>query len=128
MKSRIVTGIYIVQSIRTKFNQYQIDSTCPLCRLEDEDIIHMLLRCSLLHSVRKRPFRILKDYLISKTSAGFWKSIFSTKINIVRLIIDCSQLKELQSVKGIGLLYIERLTRNLGFAIHIERIKKLNEG
>ena len=66
VKSRIITGTYIVQSTRAKFNQYQIDSTCPLCHLEEEDIIHMLLRCSVLHSVRKGPFRTLKDYVISR--------------------------------------------------------------
>ena len=128
VKSRIITGTYIVQSTRAKFNQYQIDSTCPLCHLEEEDIIHMLLRCSVLHSVRKGPFRTLKDYVINRTSETFWKSVFSTKINITRLIIDCSQIEELHSVKDIDLLYIERLTRNLCFAIHTERLKKLNEG
>ena len=74
------------------------------------------------------PFRTLKDYVISRTSETFWKSFFSTKININRLIIDCSQIEELHSVKDIDLLYIERLTRNLCFAIHTERLKKLNEG
>ena len=56
VKSRIVTGTYIVQSLRSKFNQYQIDPTCPLCYVEDEDITHMLLRCSALHSARNDPF------------------------------------------------------------------------
>ena len=128
VKSHIVTGTYIVQSICAKFNQYQIDSTCPLCHLEDEDIIHMHLRCSVLHSVRKGPFRTLKDYVISRTSEAFWKSVFSTKINITRLIIDCSQIEELRSVKDIDLLYIEMLTRNVCFAIYKERLKVLYEG
>ena len=87
----------------------------------------MLLRCPVLHSVRKGPFRVLKNYVRSKTSAVFWKSVFSTKIKIVRLIIDGSQLKELQSAKDIDLLYIERLTRTLCFAIGTERLKKLNK-
>ena len=39
-----------------------------------------------------------------------------------------SQIEELHSVKDIDLLYIERLTRNVCFAIHIEGLKKLNEG
>ena len=73
----------------------------------------MLLRCSVLHSVRKGLFRTLKDYVISRTSEIFWKSVFSIKINITRLIIDCSQIEELHSFKDIDLLYIERLTRNL---------------
>ena len=46
VKSRIVTGTYIVQSLRSKFNQYQTDPTCPLCYVEDEDITHIHLRCS----------------------------------------------------------------------------------
>ena len=87
----------------------------------------MLLRCSVLHSVRKGPFRTLKDYVISRTSDIFWKSMFSIKINSTRLIIDCSQIEELNSFKDIDLFYIERLTRNLCFAIHTERLKKLNE-
>ena len=58
IKYRIVTGTYIVQTLRSKFNQYQIDATCPLFQVEDEDITHMLLLCYALHSVRNEPFNI----------------------------------------------------------------------
>ena len=124
VKSRIVNGTYIEQSTHAKFIQYQVDSTCPLCHLEDEYIIHMVLRCSVLHSVRKGPFKTLKDYVISRTSEALWKSVFFTKINITRLIIDCSQIEELHSVKDIifstlrspqetyALLYTKRGLRN----------------
>lgn len=128
IKSRIITGTYIVQSLRSKFNQYQIDSTCPLCHIEDEDISHMLLRCSVLHSARKEPFQKLKDCIISKTDTNFWRSIFSDKENLVKLIIDCSQLTELQIVKDLDISYIERLSRNLCFSLHTKRLIELNEG
>ena len=48
--------------------------------------------------------------------------------SIVKLIIDCGQLKELQSVKDLNLFYVEGLSRNLCFILHTERLKKLNEG
>ena len=128
VKCRILTGTYIVQTIRSKFNQYQVNSTCPLCFIEDEDIVHMLLRCSVLHSVRKEPYRVLRDYIISKTDPDFWRTVFPTKTSLTKLIIDCGQITELQTVRGIDLSTVERLTRNLCFAVHTERLKKLNEG
>ena len=50
MKSRIVTGAYIEQSIRAKFNQYQ--SAVTVCHLENEDMIHMLLLCSVQRTLQ----------------------------------------------------------------------------
>ena len=96
--------------------------------MEDEDISHMLLRCSVLHSVRKEPFILLKDYVISRTSTVFWRKVFPTKVSLAKLIIDCGQVAKLHSVQNIDLTHIERLSRNLCFAIHAERLKKLNEG
>ena len=69
-----------MQTIRSKFNQYHVNSTCPLCFIEDEDIVHMLLRCSVLHSVRKEPYRVLKDYIISKTDLDFWRTVFLLRL------------------------------------------------
>ena len=76
----------------------------------------------------KEPFSILKEYLISRTSEVFWRSVFTNKDTIVKLIIHCGQLKELQSVKDLDLLYVEKLSMNLCFILHTERLKKLNEG
>ena len=110
VKCGILTGTYTVQTIRSKFNQYQVNSTCPLCFKENEDIIHMLLRCSVLHSVRKESFRVLKDYIISKTDP-----VFPTKTSLTKLIIDCGQITELQTVRGIDLSTVERLTKSVFF-------------
>ena len=117
-----------MQTIRSKFNQYQVNSTCPLCFIEDEDIIYMRLRYSVLHSVRKEPFRVLKDYIISKTYPDFWKTVFPTKSSITKLIKDCSQIAELQTVRGIDISTVERPTRNLYFVVLSETLEKLNEG
>ena len=31
IKARILTGTYTLQANRSKFNQYTVDRTCPLC-------------------------------------------------------------------------------------------------
>ena len=52
-KVRMMTGVYMLQSTRARFNQYSVEKTCPLCRLDSEDLTHMLLRCPALSDVRK---------------------------------------------------------------------------
>ena len=46
VKWRILTGTYLLQSHKMKYNIDSVkEATCPLCCLEDEDLEHMLLRC-----------------------------------------------------------------------------------
>ena len=45
VKVRILTGTYLLQVHRKKFRMDGvIDACCPLCCLEEEDIVHMLIR------------------------------------------------------------------------------------
>ena len=53
IKLKLVSGSYIFQSNRFKFNQSQIDATCLLCGEEDEDVEHFLLRCQLRKTTRQ---------------------------------------------------------------------------
>ena len=53
-RAKLLVGTYILQANRSKFNQHQIDATCPLCRLASEDTIHFLLRCGALANVRQK--------------------------------------------------------------------------
>ena len=52
-KVRMMTGVYMLQSTRARFNQYRVEETCPLCKLGPEDLSHILLRCPALASVKK---------------------------------------------------------------------------
>ena len=52
IKLKLVSGSYIFQSNRLKFNQSQIDDTC-LHTEEDEDLEHFFLRCQLLETTRQ---------------------------------------------------------------------------
>ena len=44
-KAKLMTGTYVLQSNRAKFNQYSVNPTCLLCGDEAEDMIHFLLKC-----------------------------------------------------------------------------------
>ena len=40
IKARLCTGTYIFQSQKARFSNMNLDATCPICQLEEEDIIH----------------------------------------------------------------------------------------
>jgi hypothetical protein len=48
----LLTGTYILQCNRSKFNQHEVNATCPLCQLEDEDTLHFLIKCIALYAYR----------------------------------------------------------------------------
>ena len=54
-KVRMMTGVYMLQTTKARFNQCKVEDTCPLCRLEPEDLSHMLLRCPALADTREAP-------------------------------------------------------------------------
>lgn len=43
VKVRILVGCYLLQSNRQKFNQHEIDGTCPLCNTAVEDRRHFII-------------------------------------------------------------------------------------
>ena len=54
IRVKLLTGTYILQANRAKFNQYDPDPTCKLCGTAVEDRPHFLLHCPSLESSRKR--------------------------------------------------------------------------
>ncbi len=52
-KLKMTTGTYILQVNRASFNQNIPDPTCILCKTEDEDMEHFLLRSSRVGSCQE---------------------------------------------------------------------------
>ena len=63
VKARFLTGTYItymLQSTKFKSNSADVDPKCLLCRLESEDLQHLILRCpaqSIYLPIRLNPRR-----------------------------------------------------------------------
>ena len=68
-RAKFISGSFILQSTRSRFNQFKVDPTCPLCGYECEDLPHMLLECPKLDSARKIELPIIKEIL---TEHGKW--------------------------------------------------------
>jgi hypothetical protein len=51
-RAKMLSGTYILQSTRAKFNQHEVDPICLLCREEEEDMIHFIVRCPALKAIR----------------------------------------------------------------------------
>ena len=54
-KASLMSGTYMLQVTRARFNQHQVDLTCLMCCKEPENVEHFLLRCESLTQVRN-PF------------------------------------------------------------------------
>ena len=76
-----MTGTYVLQSNRAKFNQYSVDPACLLCGDDAEDMIHFLLKCRCLSEPRDhravvgflkvaRPLNAVDIHRVSKAEAG----------------------------------------------------------
>ena len=56
VKARLLTGTYMFQLTKFRFNSSDVDPNCPLCRLESESIRHFILRCPALAVARDNSF------------------------------------------------------------------------
>ena len=62
-RAKMISGSYILQSNRAKFNQFQVDTTCPLCQGAVEDLPHFLVACPRLQETRERHMKKMTDLL-----------------------------------------------------------------
>ena len=108
VKAKLLTDTYRLQSKRAKFNQYQVDPTCPLCGRGDEDREHFLMTCSALHDKRDPYLEKLRDTL--SNSGCSWQTDTAFLIEIV---LDCSDQFRLHSIKNTRQLQnkIEKIGR-----------------
>ena len=73
-KVRMMTGVYMLQTTKARFNQYKVEPTCPVCRLEPEDPSHMLLRCPALADTREAPLSDIRGLITRVFGSRIWSS------------------------------------------------------
>ena len=120
IKARLITGTYILQSNKARFNQNKVDPTCPLCNEEDEDLQHFILRCPALEDVRKRSLpplvELLKCHNISFEDFGIEHQL--------QCVIDSSKIElsiPEERIDSIPVERIECVSRRLCFDLHARR-------
>ena len=123
-KARMLTGTYMLQTLKSKFNQSEVDPTCPICRLETETITHVITSCPLYNEIRKEHFVKIKGTVITAIGFDSWKRNFNKKDIICQLVIDCQKLVDTGLLPKIDdLIYdIETASKVLCHAIHTRRL------
>ena len=90
---RMMTGTYLLQTHRMKFKMDGVaDATCPLCYLEDEDLVHMLTRCPALSETRNRYVRVIKQKPQAAVGPSAWAERIRDPSTFVQLIVNCQKL------------------------------------
>ncbi|MES9903995.1 MAG: reverse transcriptase family protein, partial [Sedimenticola sp.] len=126
-KARLLTGTYVLQSNRAKFNKQEVDDTCPLCRLEKEDTEHMIIRCPALVTARTKFLPSIRTTVINQLGEHVWKQL-SNRQSITSLVIDCTTiLSEIlpQKKDSEEILHdIESQSRHLCHQLHVSRLQQ----
>ena len=61
LKSKLLTGTYILQGNRAVFNQFQVNPTCRLCKADPETRQHFISECSFLNERAAYSEKLLKN-------------------------------------------------------------------
>ena len=128
VKVCILTGTYLLQVHRKKFRMDGvIDGCCPLCCLEDEDMVHMLRCWPALSAVRTTYINELKQCIQSLLGPGKWTRRIKDSNTLVQLIVDCRKLipNVLPNNSEIPKV-IENKTRLLCYKLHLKRLYLCN--
>ena len=102
VKARLLTGTYILQKNSQAFSNGTVDAVCGHCRLEEEDLLHLLSRCLPFYSIRESTVRSLKDIVISHMSIDIWNQIFRVWVFVLKTLMCVkSVLRSLPELKNI---------------------------
>ena len=89
----MLSGTYILQKNKARFNQYEVSSLCPLCGIEHEDLMHLMLTCEKLEEVRQPFITNLQKMITSHHGSHWWTQLGDT--DRVQLILDNTKLTEI---------------------------------
>ena len=128
IKVRMLTGTYLLQTHRMKFKMDGVaDATCPLCYLEDEDLVHMLTRCPALSETRNRFVRVIKKKFQAAVGPSAWSERIRDPSTLVQLIVNCQNLVPVTIPDSEELLRsIEVDSRILCYKLHLKRLYLYN--
>ena len=130
VKARLLTGTYVLQANRARFNQFQVNPTCTICGDEPEDRHHFILRCRSLVGSRDVHMKKIKLYLYKIYEEDIADAILSDENTLLQIILDCTHKSLVDEAISPQLSTlcddIEPMTRRLCFSLHVKRAALLN--
>ena len=124
LKSKLLTGTYILQGNRAVFNQFQVNPTCRLCKADPETRQHFISKCSFLNNERAAyPEKLLKNPVFQ--SAYIDRSLIKDPEFLTQLTLDASAVLDKEQFDKITWGLLELLTREYIHRIHHKRLAEL---
>ncbi|VDI49941.1 Hypothetical predicted protein [Mytilus galloprovincialis] len=124
-KARMLTGTFMTQVIKHKYNIEHSDQICKLCTIYSEDLMHIILDCPALFSTRQIYYNRLKIEVINVIGESKWSELFGNKDAILLLILDCSNFSKYFSVDQQNA--ITKLSSVLCHQLYLMRLKLLEK-
>ncbi|CAC5411909.1 unnamed protein product [Mytilus coruscus] len=115
IKYKLACNTYTLQCDKSKFSKRQVSAICPLCGTEEEIRLHFVLRYYKLNNVRNHFIQRLKTFIKDVVSTKLYDELFSSEIDTLQSIIDCSGFHFL--TRG-EIFTVECITRGLCFKLH----------
>ena len=124
IKARVLTSVYILQSNRHSFSGGAVDPTCQFCRLENEDIYHMVTRCPAYHDIRVTTMHQLRQIVLQKCSmSDEWRSHFCNWDTILKVLMCPDCITPLVPELSVSIICIEKLARTFFYTLHRKRLR-----
>ena len=125
VKARLLTGTYVLQANRARFNQYEVNPTCTICKEEPENRLHFILRCKQLDDNRRYQLNRIKQLLHDIYSPDIADAIIEDQNILLQVILDCSHpslqgLADNPPLESLG-TEIEPMSRSLCYGLHLRR-------
>ena len=122
----MLTGTYILQVHR---NQADIHTICPLCRTEDENLLHILTRCPAYTEERKNYYCSIKETVTGMIGANALQTHFNNIETIGKLTIDCQSLAFCSYILPKDTNFLKELEKATGeYCYAVSREKNLHDG
>ena len=130
IKLKLVSGSYIFQNDRAKFNQNDVNPACLLCNEAPETLEHFLLNCLTLESTRQA---VLNDVCLEyERLTGKLLNIQNTEY-IIHILLDCSVIIDTivptsgRKIRKDDIVKLEFHSRRLLYNLHSSRYRLLSK-
>ena len=120
IKARMLCGVYLLQSHRKRFNQYEVDDCCMLCRQETEDLTHFLARCSH-HRVTRNFFSPRIQECLEELGVARSTDLTADEF-FTQAVLDFGRLDDPVGVQNEeSVARYEEVSRQFCYAMHMSR-------
>ncbi len=128
IKLQLITGSYILQAQRARFNQFDVKPECLLCGREPETRTHFLITCQSLQQHRTPHLTQIEGILKEKCdNPQTVHELCNDPLKCTALLLDCTAVTITSHIilTKDAIAEIEKISQRLIFSLHQARMNML---